>query len=116
MACGNDRAVFHFLTTPDQQMTYRDQLSGSLKDGGNLIIGTFAFRGATQMQWATSAKIQSRTIGSNAGRGFSTDPAPEKTAHHTSGRGADVSLLSFPKTAGRDQTTNHVPVEELAES
>jgi SAM-dependent methyltransferase len=38
----HDRAVFHFLTTPDQQMTYRDQLSGSLKDGGNLIIGTFA--------------------------------------------------------------------------
>jgi 2-polyprenyl-3-methyl-5-hydroxy-6-metoxy-1,4-benzoquinol methylase len=38
----HDRAVFHFLTEPDQQRKYRDNLLKALKPGGHLIIGTFA--------------------------------------------------------------------------
>lgn len=38
----HDRAVFHFLTAPDQQRKYRDALLRALKPGGHLIIATFA--------------------------------------------------------------------------
>jgi len=38
----HDRAVFHFLTAPDQQQKYRDNLIKALKPGGHLIIGVFA--------------------------------------------------------------------------
>jgi SAM-dependent methyltransferase len=38
----HDRAVFHFLTEPDQQRSYRDNVLKSLKPGGHLIISTFA--------------------------------------------------------------------------
>ena len=38
----HDRAVFHFLTTHEQQQKYRDNLLKALKAGGNLVVGTFA--------------------------------------------------------------------------
>lgn len=38
----HDRAVFHFLTEPDQQRQYRDRLLSALKPGGHLVMGTFA--------------------------------------------------------------------------
>jgi ubiquinone/menaquinone biosynthesis C-methylase UbiE len=38
----HDRAVFHFLTRPEQQRQYRDSLLRTLKPGGHLIIGTFS--------------------------------------------------------------------------
>ncbi len=37
----HDRAVFHFLTEPEQQQKYRERLLNALKPGGHLIIGTF---------------------------------------------------------------------------
>jgi SAM-dependent methyltransferase len=38
----HDRAVFHFLTEPEQQQKYLNNLLKALKPGGHLIIGTFA--------------------------------------------------------------------------
>jgi SAM-dependent methyltransferase len=41
-ALWHDRAVFHFLTDPEQQRHYRKQLLKALMPEGHLIIGTFA--------------------------------------------------------------------------
>ena len=38
----HDRAVFHFLTTPEQQWKYRNNLLKALRSAGHLIIATFA--------------------------------------------------------------------------
>jgi SAM-dependent methyltransferase len=38
----HDRAVFHFLTDPEQQQRYLNNLLKALKPDGYLIIGTFA--------------------------------------------------------------------------
>ncbi|UXI68927.1 class I SAM-dependent methyltransferase [Tahibacter amnicola] len=47
-ALWHDRAVFHFLTDPDEQREYARQLRQALKPGGHAIIATFAEDGPTQ--------------------------------------------------------------------
>lgn len=37
----HDRAVFHFLTEPDDRARYRENLHRALRPGGYVIIGTF---------------------------------------------------------------------------
>ena len=41
----HDRAVFHFLTTPDDRERYRTHLLQTLKPGGSAIVATFALDG-----------------------------------------------------------------------
>ena len=38
----HDRAVFHFLTEPDDRRRYRQNLERALRPGGHLVIGVFA--------------------------------------------------------------------------
>ena len=38
----HDRAVFHFLTDPEQRRQYRHKLTKALKPGGHVIIAVFA--------------------------------------------------------------------------
>ncbi len=38
----HDRAVFHFLTNPEDRKKYAGTLDRALKNGGHVIIGTFA--------------------------------------------------------------------------
>jgi SAM-dependent methyltransferase len=41
----HDRAVFHFLTTPEDRARYKRHLSETLKPGGSAVIATFALDG-----------------------------------------------------------------------
>jgi SAM-dependent methyltransferase len=41
----HDRAVFHFLTSEEDQLAYRDALLGALEKGGQAVIGTFGLKG-----------------------------------------------------------------------
>lgn len=43
----HDRAVFHFLTEPDDRAAYRRVLGQALNPGGHVVIGTFAADGPT---------------------------------------------------------------------
>lgn len=47
-ALWHDRAVFHFLTTPEAQQAYRRQLARSLAPGGTALLATFALDGPTR--------------------------------------------------------------------
>lgn len=44
----HDRAVFHFMTTDDQQRQYINNMQKALKNGGILMLSTFAENGPTQ--------------------------------------------------------------------
>ncbi len=44
----HDRAVFHFLTTPEDRKAYKTLLHNTLKPQGHFIIATFAEDGPTQ--------------------------------------------------------------------
>ncbi len=38
----HDRAVFHFMTTPEQRTAYLEALQHALKPGGHVVMSTFA--------------------------------------------------------------------------
>ncbi len=44
----HDRAVFHFLTAPEQRTAYVRQVAHAVKSGGHVIIGTFGPEGPTK--------------------------------------------------------------------
>lgn len=44
----HDRAVFHFLTAPDDVNTYISLLESAIQPGGTLILGTFSMDGPTK--------------------------------------------------------------------
>lgn len=44
----HDRAVFHFLTSKEQQSRYRELAEKSISSGGYLIISTFGLNGPNQ--------------------------------------------------------------------
>ncbi|GAB1394725.1 class I SAM-dependent methyltransferase [Rhodocyclaceae bacterium] len=44
----HDRAVFHFLTTPEQRAAYVRQVLRTVKPGGHVIVSTFAEDGPLQ--------------------------------------------------------------------
>ncbi|WP_127902430.1 class I SAM-dependent methyltransferase [Solirhodobacter olei] len=41
-ALWHDRAVFHFLTAPEDRASYRDVMLNAIRPGGYAIVGTFA--------------------------------------------------------------------------
>jgi 2-polyprenyl-3-methyl-5-hydroxy-6-metoxy-1,4-benzoquinol methylase len=44
----HDRAVFHFLTTPEHRLAYVRQVTRAVKPGGHVIISTFGPEGPTK--------------------------------------------------------------------
>lgn len=44
----HDRAVFHFLTTPEQRAAYVRQVIRAVKPGGHVIVSTFGPEGPTK--------------------------------------------------------------------
>jgi 2-polyprenyl-3-methyl-5-hydroxy-6-metoxy-1,4-benzoquinol methylase len=44
----HDRAVFHFLTTPEQRTAYVRQVARSVKPGGHVIVSAFGPEGPTK--------------------------------------------------------------------
>jgi SAM-dependent methyltransferase len=47
-ALWHDRAVFHFLTTPEQREAYVRQVLHAVRPGGHVIVATFAEDGPTE--------------------------------------------------------------------
>lgn len=66
----HDRAVFHFLTEPEQQRKYRDQLLKALKPGGHLIIGTFAPEAPPRCSGLPVQRYSSQRLESTLGDNF----------------------------------------------
>ena len=44
----HDRAVFHFLTTPERRLAYVRQVRRAVKPGGHVIVSTFGPEGPTK--------------------------------------------------------------------
>ncbi|MDQ2839543.1 MAG: class I SAM-dependent methyltransferase [Acidobacteriota bacterium] len=44
----HDRAVFHFLTTPEERLAYVRNVASAVKPGGHVIVSTFGPEGPTR--------------------------------------------------------------------
>jgi SAM-dependent methyltransferase len=63
----HDRAVFHFLTTPEARAKYRARLLETLKPGGAAIIATFALDGPEKCSGLPVVRYSPDTLAAELG-------------------------------------------------
>lgn len=78
----HDRAVFHFLTTPEQRAAYVQAVFDSVKPGGHVIVATFADDGPDQCSGLPVMRYRADELHAEFGESF-TLLRHEKEAHHT---------------------------------
>jgi SAM-dependent methyltransferase len=81
-AIWHDRAVFHFLTEPEDQERYVDQIRNVIPAGGHVIIATFAPDGPDQCSGLPVQRYDEQSLSDVLGAGF--EPMRfEREAHRT---------------------------------
>jgi ubiquinone/menaquinone biosynthesis C-methylase UbiE len=78
----HDRAVFHFLTTPEQREIYVQTVFRSVKPGGHVIVATFAEDGPEQCSGLPVMRYRPEELHDQFGEAF-TLLSHTKEAHHT---------------------------------
>ena len=66
----HDRAVFHFLTTPEDRQAYLDRVQQSVKKGGYVMIATFAEDGPTQCSGLSVVRYSVPALQAELGSNF----------------------------------------------
>lgn len=78
----HDRAVFHFLTSPQDRHAYVEAVLRSVKPGGHVIVATFAEDGPTQCSGLPVMRYSASELHAEFGSPF-TLLQHEKEEHHT---------------------------------
>ena len=78
----HDRAVFHFLTTPEQREAYVQTVFRSVKPGGHVIVATFAEDGPLECSGLPVMRYRPEELHGQFGEAF-TLLKHTKEAHHT---------------------------------
>jgi len=78
----HDRAVFHFLTAPEQRAAYVRTVFNSVKPGGHVIVATFAEDGPVQCSGLPVMRYRPDELHDEFGEAF-TLLKHQKEAHHT---------------------------------
>jgi hypothetical protein len=66
----HDRAVFHFLTDPDDRRRYVERLRATLKRGGSAVVATFAPDGPDKCSGLPVARYSSASLNEELGHEF----------------------------------------------
>lgn len=75
----HDRAVFHFLTAPDERARYLSLASASIRRGGTLIVGTFAPDGPARCSGLEVARYSPETLAAEFSSAFDLEDAVADT-------------------------------------
>lgn len=67
----HDRAVFHFLTCPEDRRKYVDRLSQSLKPDGHVIVATFGLNGPSRCSGLDVVRYSPEGLLTELGQDFS---------------------------------------------
>lgn len=87
----HDRAVFHFLTDPDDRRSYVELARQTVPEGGHLVIATFADDGPKQCSNLDVCRYNARSLAAELGEGFSLIRETRET--HTTPSGASQSFI-----------------------
>ena len=66
----HDRAVFHFLTTPEHRLAYVRQVTRAVKPGGHVIVSTFGPEGPTKCSGLEVLRYDTESLHSEFGGRF----------------------------------------------
>ena len=66
----HDRAVFHFLTTPERRSAYVRQVTRAVKQGGHVIISTFGPEGPTRCSGLEVMRYDAKSLHGEFGGHF----------------------------------------------
>jgi ubiquinone/menaquinone biosynthesis C-methylase UbiE len=78
----HDRAVFHFLTSPEERAAYVKAVFHSVRPGGHVIVAAFAEDGPNQCSGLPVMRYRADDLHAEFGESFSL-LRQEKEAHHT---------------------------------
>lgn len=80
----HDRAVFHFLTTPQARDRYVATVTDAVPVGGLLVLGTFAADGPERCSGLPTSRYDADSLAAIFGGGFTLEHA-EREMHTTPG-------------------------------
>jgi len=66
----HDRAVFHFLTAPEDRDRYLIRLRSALRPGGNLVLGTFSLQGPEKCSGLPVCRYDAHSLAATLGADF----------------------------------------------
>ena len=66
----HDRAVFHFLTTMEERITYVHQVANAVKPGGHVLVSTFGPEGPTKCSGLDVVRYDAKSLHSEFGVRF----------------------------------------------
>jgi len=87
----HDRAVFHFLTNPQDRQRYVQTVQHAVKPGGHVIIATFAEDGPLKCSGLDIVRYRPETLHHEFGAGF--ELLKSQNEHHHTPSGADQSFI-----------------------
>jgi SAM-dependent methyltransferase len=87
----HDRAVFHFLTEPDDRRRYVGLAERSVPPGGHLVVATFAPEGPHRCSGLEVCRYDARSLAAEFGDSFS--PVREETESHVTPMGSTQAFF-----------------------
>ena len=89
----HDRAVFHFLTKPEDRKKYMDLLCNNLSPQGRAIIGTFSLKGPNMCSGLDIVQYDESKIKAILPKGLVLESSSEDT--HITPSGASQAFIYF---------------------
>ena len=90
----HDRAVFHFLVTPEERHAYVETVLHAVKPGGHVIVATFAEDGPTHCSGLPVMRYSANKLHNEFGAPF-TLLCQEKEEHHTPAGGVQEFVYCY---------------------
>lgn len=87
----HDRAVFHFLTAPEQRVAYVHQVARAVKPGGHVIVSTFGPEGPTKCSGLDVVRYDAENLHQQFGAHFR--PVESREELHTTPAGKSQQFL-----------------------
>ncbi|BAO45589.1 class I SAM-dependent methyltransferase [Thiolapillus brandeum] len=91
----HDRAVFHFLTAPEDRARYLQRLEASLEPGGHLIIATFAPEGPESCSGLPVQRYSPEQLSQTLGDKFQLQETVTEEHHTPTGKNQSFIYCRF---------------------